>query len=182
MHEQQINLIKLMNRIWMWSADLSDISQKKIEERPFTGYFGIKIPFHMSFIENEGKNISIRVFCAERMLYKFSKIIEIYSGKMLDQKFCVAYCILMRPNLFASEVGLVFCEKEWERMRFKNFDSHSYREKTWIDEGSIAEMFQVLLPPNCCEEYFQHCIEDFEEEIRHKGGIHFIYKNLHNEK
>ena len=180
--KEKVDVIELMNRLFVWSVDVSDVSRKKIRERPLPMYFSIKIPFHMSFIENENENIAIRSFCAERMLYKFSRIIKIYSDGMLDQIFCVAYCVLMRPNLFASEVGLVFCEKEWERMRFKNFDSHSYREKTWIDEGSIAETFQVLPPPNCCEEYFQHCIEDFEEDIRYKGGIHVIYKNLHNEE
>lgn len=162
------------NNLYDWSMDVTHIVDE-VDNRPFQNYVSWKVPFPFDRLEDKTENRAARSFCMERLVVKMLGVWRELKESRYPVPFCVAYCLVTEPNMFASEVGCAFSRDKWERLRFRDVNIPSFKEES-------REMKIYGCPPNGIQvpdfvrySYFKHIINDENEGIVFEGGFHLFW-------
>ena len=166
--------VRDLNALYDWSLQVDEL-ERDIRERCFADYVAWKIPFPASRTENNQVHRSIRSFCVERLICKLTCLASL--AQKLDEQTEILrfYCIVSEPNLWTSEVGIIFSEKKWEKLLYRSVEMPGYFEKTVQTGRTLFEAFGVLRPSNVTHMHMSHMIEDRDEEISFQGGLHALW-------
>lgn len=166
--------IQDLNALYDWSICASDVLME-VRKRRFADYVAWKIPFPGTCADDNTANRAIRAFCVERLICKMISISR--STLELDEVFEIArfYCIVSDPNLWSSEVGIIFSSEKWRRLLYRDVITPTYIEKTTQTSQTLFEAFGVLIPSEVSYMHMSHAIDDQEEQISFRGGFHVLW-------
>ncbi|MBO3656872.1 DUF3916 domain-containing protein [Acinetobacter haemolyticus] len=144
---------KLRNlRLWSESFKGYFPDLEGYEER----YYNWKIPVAMNLVQGKHAQQEIKALCAQYLINACQYLIE---AKPVDMKFCKVVCVIIQPDMFASEICL-YLDEDY-------FNSHTllaeYYDPQYLlaDDMSLSRRWGLEVP----------------EKIKERG-IHIHYVDL----
>ena len=109
-------------------------------------YYHWKIPVPMNMIEGKHAQTQIKAQCAQYLINACQYLIE---TKPENIGFCKVTCVIVQPNMFASEVCLYLDEDYFNAHTLSaDFDDPQY---VLADELSLVKIWNLQIPENMYE-------------------------------
>ena len=163
-----------LNALYDWSLHADEL-RSGFQERRFADYIAWKIPFPGDYAGASDFNRAIRSFCVDRLICKLVSLGSLAHEFTGQTEIFRSYSIVSEPNLWASEVGVVFSMKKWEQLLYRDIEALDYSEKTTRTNRTLFESFGVLRPLGVSHMHMSHIIEDRNEKISFQGGLHALW-------
>jgi hypothetical protein len=167
-------IISDLNQLYDWSLRTDDLVQE-VQNRLSEDYIAWKLPFSGAYTDAEQQNRAIRSFCVERLIFKMRCHYLSARDIQLGTEIFRLYCVISEPDLWTSEVGAVLSLEKWNDMLYRSVSTNSYCERTTPSNRTLWDAFGVMKPLDVCYMHMTHTIEDMDENISFRGGLHVLW-------
>lgn len=130
-----------------------------------------KIYFHLYMFDlldtRKPENAPLVSFCIERMLWKFSKFLEISKNLQKEFPFFLPYCLIPEPELPGIEIGVFLAERGIKFLLNNHGVSEDYidiRTQRPCKKEDFLKKYNVLVPEDFKYNLYSHYYKEFDND------------------
>lgn len=133
-------------------------------------YYNWKIPVAMNLVQGKHAQQEVKAQCAQYLINACQYLIE---AKPEELKFCKVVCMIVQPDMFASEICL-YLDEDYFNVHILSADSYD-PQYLLADNLSLAKNWRLQIPDNMYEQGVKIRYTDLEDKAENYIADHWYF-------